>query len=118
MRPLPTSDLLPSWLSWRGVGGAGVAFEAELTEASAEETESDELGAVRPGYARSFPVLADQSAARALRGIDALVEDNLVDDAAGCRCWIATSQQESPAQKQAAQGFASVRHAQKSNAYG
>ena len=95
-----------------------VAIEAEFARTSAKETESDELGAVRTGYARSFPVLADQSAARALRGIDALVEDNLVDDAAGCRCWIATSQQESPAQKQPAQGFDSNSHAQQSNAYG
>jgi len=29
MRPLPTSDLLPSWLSWRGVRGAAVATSAQ-----------------------------------------------------------------------------------------
>ena len=103
---------------WSGGECPAVAIDAELAHASAKEPESDELGAVRPGYARSFHVLADHRAARALRCIDALVEDNLVDDAAGCRCWVATSQQQSPAQKQSAQGFDSNSHAQQSNAYG
>ena len=95
-----------------------VAIEAELAGAGAEETEAHELRAVRPGYAGSFHVLANQRAARALPRVYARIEDDLVDDAAGCRCWIATSQQESPAQKQAAQSFASIRHARKSHAYG
>jgi hypothetical protein len=95
-----------------------IAIEAELAEASAKEPEANELGALRPAYARSFHVLADRSAARALRCIHALVEDNLVDDAARGRRWVATAQQESPTENQLAEGFDTVRHTQQSNAYG
>jgi len=103
---------------WSGGECPGVALEAELADASAKEPEANELSAVRPGYARSFHVLADQSAARALRGIHALVEDNLADDAAGGWRRVATPQQEGTGQKQSEQGFDSFLHARKSNAYG
>lgn len=104
--------------TWRSVRGAAVALEAELAEASAKEPEADELGAMGPGYARSFHVLADRRARWALRCIDALVENDLLDNAAGGGCWVATPQQESPAQEQPAQGLDNIRHAQKPNAYG
>jgi hypothetical protein len=101
-----------------GVRGAGVAFEAELADASAKEPEANELSAVRSSYARSFHFLADDRAGWALRCIDALVEDDLADDAARGWRWVATPQQEGPGQEQSAQGVDSFRHAQKSNAYG
>ena len=103
---------------WSGGECPPVAIEAELAHTGAKEAEANELGALRTPYAPCIHVLADRGAVRALRCIYALVEDNLLDDAAGGRCWVATPQQESPAQKQHAEGFDSVRHTQKSTAYG
>ena len=103
---------------WSGGECPPVAIEAELAGAGAEEPEAHELRAVRPGYAGSFHVLANQRTAGALPRVYARIEDDLVDDAAGGRRWVATTQQETPAQKQPVEGFDSIGHASKPNAYG
>jgi len=113
-------DTLPSFFAWRELTQAAISslpraavavdIEAELAGANAKEPEADELGAPGAPCARSFPLLADRSAVRALGRRKALIEDNVAERAAWSSSLIAAPKREGRPQKHTARGFDDVGH--------